>query len=471
MDNLLHTLADFVGAVDPQRIPPTVTKEVIRHTLDTVGCGAGGLASSTMSVVREVSQGVTGPMVASTYGSEEKVLIDFAALVNGTANRYLDFNDFGTSGHPSDMISAILAVAEASGASGRDVVAGVYIAYEIASTLAEAVPKDLPWDQGIFCALGVAGAASKILGLDQVKTRHALSLAAVPNVSMRVTRFGELSAWKASAAPYACMQALTAVRLAAAGMAGPSEPFEGNKGIFENVWPAFELHLTPDFSRPTGIERSSLKQYGACYWAQVGVDLIHGLRRGIDLNDISSIEIDTCHTAWFVIGGGSGDAAQRWRPQTRETADHSLPFLMATMLADGEIGEQSFSAARLKDESFLSLVAKISVSERTDLTARATRDTCPTEVRITLTSGELLTDEREFPKGHPMNPMDDDEVIEKFREFVGSVLPARELDSLQRQLLQLPELNDLELIGDLLRKFKKNVTPVTTNNCQTLDTV
>ena len=471
MDSLLNTLVAFVAEVDPARLPESVTQAVTHHVLDTVGCGAGGFDSPAAKVTREVSHGVSGPMVASMYGSSEKILIDAVALANGTANRYLDFNDFGTSGHPSDMIPAIFAVAEANGATGSEFVAGVYIAYEIASALAEAVPEGMAWDQGLYCALGVAAAASKIAGLNVVQTANALSLAIVPNVSMRVTRFGELSAWKAAAAPYACSSALTAVRLAAAGMTGPPEPFVGKNGIFENVWPAFELQLHCDFSKPTGIERSSLKSYGACYWAQVGVYLSSQLRQRVDIHQVQTIEVETCHSAWYVIGGGSGDAAQRWRPKTRETADHSLPFLMASMFVDGDITERSFSDERLNDEGFLSFVAKISVTERGDLSAQATRDTCPTEVSVHLVDGAVLKVRQEFPKGHPANPMCEDEIVEKFRKFTEAVLLPPEVEELKSLLLGIGEAVSLEPIAILLRKFRTRDEVKAVNYCQTIDSV
>jgi 2-methylcitrate dehydratase len=367
------------------------------------------------------------------------------------------------------MIPAMLAMAEATGASGRDVVACVYIAYEIASRLAESVPPDTPWDQGLYCSLGVAGALSKMTGLSPEKTAHALSLVAVSAVPLRVTRFGELSQWKAAAAPYATMGGILAARLAAHGMTGPPEPFEGKNGLFEKVWPAFELDLTPRHDAASGIERSSLKKFGACYWAQVGIDIMDELRRDLVPSDVVAIEVYTCRTSWYVIGGGSGDAEQRWRPPTRETADHSLPFLMATMLVDGEIGEDSFDASRRTDAEFLSVVDRISVAERADLSERATRDSCPTEVRVRLSNGEVLSMTRDYPRGHPRSPMNDTDLIAKFRAFVSAALPTAEVDELQELLWNLPSLSDLNRLGELIRQFgmDKNSPPP----AETIDTL
>lgn len=456
MDRLMRSLVDFVFEASFDRIPARDVTEVVRHTLDTIGCGAGGYTSHAAGVTRAVANGITGPLTASVYGEAEKVLVDYAALCNGTANRYLDFNDFGTSGHPSDMIPAILSMAEAASLSGQDVVTGVYIAYEIATRLADSVPRDGSWDQGVYCCLGVAGALSKMLGLSREQTAHAFSLALVPGIPLRVTRFGELSQWKAAAGPYSTMTAMVAVRLAANGMSGPGKPFEGKNGMFEKAWPVFELDLSCRPGGGSGIERSSLKQFGACYWTQVGVGIMHTLRAGLSPADVSAIEVDTCHTAWYMVAGGSGDSEQRWRPGTRETADHSLPFLLATMLVDGEIGEESFRADRLIDEQFLDLVARISVRERADLSLQAAPDTCPTEIRILLSDGTVLSEKQEYPRGHPRNPMTNEDVNAKFSAFAHRVLPADEAEELQSLLWQLPGLANLDRVAELLRMFRSS---------------
>lgn len=452
MDQLLKSLVDFVDGVTFAELSTTTVAEVVRHTVDTVGCGAGGVWSTPAAAARAVVAGSGGPMLASVYGQQDRVLVDFAAFANGTANRYLDFNDFGSSGHPSDMIPAILGMAEASGASGADVVCGVYIAYEIATRLAESVPPDGTWDQGLYCSLGVAGALSKILRLSPEQTANALSLAIVPSLPLRVTRFGELSEWKAAATAHATMTASFAVRLAAEGLTGPPEPFEGKYGVFEGAWPSFDLDFASTKARPA-IERASLKQFGACYWGQVAIDIAVQLRRQVDLARIASLEVATCRAAWRVIGGGLGDADQKWRPSTRETADHSMPFLVASALIDGRIDESTFADGRLADPDLLALMDRTTVVERDDLTERSTRDRCPTEITMHLLDGSTLRREQDFPHGHPANPMDDHEVRVKFENFVGRVLPRPAVVELSSLLWDLASLKNLDRVARLFRDF------------------
>lgn len=451
MDAALSSIVDFIDGVNPNAVEVATTEQVVRHVVDTIACGGGGVRSAPARIARTVTEGASGSLVASTYGMQHKVLVDAAAFANATANRYLDFNDFGSSGHPSDMIPAVLAMAEAVGASGTETVAAIAIAYAIATDLAESVPSTGGWDQGVFSSLGVAGALAKLLRLDRERTANALSLAIVPSVPLKVTRFGELSEWKAAAVPHASMTASFAVRLAQAGMSAPPAPFSGRFGLFEQVWPEFTPSLGEHALR--AIERSSLKRFGACYWGQVAIDIAVGLREEIGQSRISAVHVASSDAAVRVIGGGIGDRAEKWRPPTRETADHSMPFLVASALRDGVIDESTFDVGQLADPDRLALMDRITVVADETLTARSTRDRCPTYVKITLEDGRILTREQDFPRGHPQNPMSDGEIRQKFDLLISDVLNAADASALADLLWSLPTLPNLDAIGALLRRF------------------
>jgi 2-methylcitrate dehydratase len=451
MDSLLTALVDFIDATDFDSLTPGAVNGVVRHTMDTVGCGAGGFASEPAGVAREIVRGSGGALVGSVYGEPQPILVDQVAFANTTANRYLDFNDFGVSGHPSDMIPALLAMAEATGGAGADVVTAIHIAYEVATRLAEAVPPDGGWDQGVYCTLGVAAGQAKLLQLSRTQIGHALSLAVIPSIPLRVTRFGELSEWKAAATGHAAMTATFAVRLAAAGMSGPAEPFEGKDGLLERIWPTFDLSLKP--ADPAAIERASLKRHPACYWGQVPVDLVLELRQRAALCDIVSIDVATCMNAWRSIGGGRGDAAEKWRPMTRETADHSMPYLMAAAFVDGCLSDAAFTSERLTDPGMHSIMDRISVLEDTDLTSRATRDSCPTELTLRLADGSTVSAAADVPRGHVTNPLTDDEIRSKFDLLAARALPLDRASELAELLLRLPDLADLDELATLFRGF------------------
>jgi 2-methylcitrate dehydratase len=454
MDQVLRSIVDFTREVNYESLSAGTVSRVIRHTADTVGCGAGGFGSRPARIAREMASGVSGPLVASVYGLPDKALVDAAAFANVSANRNLDFNDFGLSGHPSDMIAALFAMAEATGATGPDVICAVYLAYEIATALAEASPlSERGWDQGLYCSIAAAAAMARLLRLDAGETANAVSLAVVPSLPLRATRSGELSEWKGSATAHALMTASFAVRLAARGMSGPPDPFEGKDGLFDKALPPFKVTFGAQASKPAAIERASLKRYPACFWGQTGIEAMLRLRAQIDPGRVESVEVATCHAAFWVVGGGRGDAQEKWNPPTRETADHSLPYMLAVALLDGSIDDDSFSDQRREDAAVLAAMRRIKVTESRELTRRAGPDICPTQVTIATADGHRLGEVCDIPRGHPDNPMTDVEVRDKFDGLLARVLPPAQGAELADRLWGLADTSSLEPLGRLLRSF------------------
>src|SRR5262245_46501480 len=175
-------------------------------------------------------------MLTRILGTRDNSAPDMAGFANGVMVRYLDYNDSYFSpggGHPSDMIPAVLALADPLGRDGRTVMTAIVLAYEVFCRLFDQVAAgELGWDQGIFSVIGAASAAGKVMGLDRQSMAQALSLAVVPNLPLGVTRSGELAMWKGCAAASATRAAIFAVQLAHQGMTGPEAPFEGRRGLW-----------------------------------------------------------------------------------------------------------------------------------------------------------------------------------------------------------------------------------------------
>ena len=299
----------------------------------------------------------------------------------------------------------------------------------------------------MYCSLGIAAGQAKILRLPREKIGHALVLAAVPSVPLRVTRFGELSEWKAAATGHAAMTATFAVRLAAAGMSGPSEPFQGKDGLLERVWPTFDLHA--DTSGPVGDRASQPQTASGVLLGSGPGGLGHGAARPCRRWRDCSDRRGDLRERVALDRGGRGDAAEKWRPPTRETADHSMPYLMAAVFVDGELSERGLHAARgcATRSCSRSWIASAS-SSVTDLTARATRDSCPTELTVTpQRTVRRCRRPRTCPRGHQANPMSDDEVSAKFATLAPHALPAAQAGELGSSCWHLAELASLERVA------------------------
>jgi 2-methylcitrate dehydratase len=415
---------------------------------------------------RNVAKRVTAEPGAHFLGGARPSSPELAAFVNGVLFRYLDYNDTYLSlepAHPSDNFAAVLAAAEVAGRGGRELITATVIAYEIQCRLCDAASiRARGWDHVTYGAFSTSAAAARLLGLDAAKITQALNLAGTPNVTLRQTRAGELSEWKGCAFANASRNGVFAALLAAEGLTGPSPIFEGEMGFWKQVSGEFSLEKLagakpsdPDagsvrVASPDDddfmIKRTSIKYWPAEYHSQSAIHAALELRKQIpDVSQIDRIDIASFDAAVDIIGKDP----EKWRPQTRETADHSLPYCTAVALVDGDVTLDSFSDARLKDESLLELVSRIKIHRDAGLTARYPRG-IPNRITVTLKDGTQLTEENEFPRGHDRNPMDDLEVEQKFRRLATGVLD-EETQSLV--VKQCWELETLTGVGDLLGLF------------------
>jgi 2-methylcitrate dehydratase len=309
------------------------------------------------------------------------------------------------------------------------VVASV-IAYEIQCRLCDAASiRKHGWDHVTYGAFSAGAAAARLLGLDQAGITQALNLAGTPNVALRQTRAGELSEWKGCAFANASRNALFAALLAAQGLTGPAPLFEGEMGFFKQVSGPFEIaRLCGETAgdRDFMINKTSIKCWPAEYHSQSAIHAALELRARLeDPALIAAIDIHTFDVAADIIGKDP----EKWRPRTRETADHSLPYCTAVALVDGDVTLDSFAPGRLRDPALLELVSRVRVHRDKALSARYPRG-IPNRVELTLKDGRKLAAENEFPRGHDQNPMGDDEVEAKFRRMAAGRLDPAAQDRL-----------------------------------------
>ena len=231
MDATARFLSAYAASLDYRDLPPDTVHEARRRILDSVGCALGGFAAEPCRIARDLAPALEGQGAARILGTSQATTPDMAAFANTAMIRYLDCNDSFVSpggGHPSDMLPAVLAAAEVAGASGREVITALVLAYEIYGQFAARfATREKGWDQGLFIGPGSACAAGKVMGLPEAQLAHALSMTAVSQVPLGQTRVGELSMWKGCATAMAVRNGVFASLLARGGLEGPPEPFEG----------------------------------------------------------------------------------------------------------------------------------------------------------------------------------------------------------------------------------------------------
>ena len=370
--------------------------------------------------------------------------------------RHLDCNDayftaHGGGGHPSDLIGVALAVGEAVGASGYDVLRSIVLGYEVNGALASGVwLRQRGWDQGLNIVAAAAMMAGDLLHLDHDQLHNALALAVTPHVPVRQTRIGHLSMWKGCATAGAVRNGVFSALLASRGMTGPPEPYTGRSGIWELVTGEFELTLPLRADRAI-VEDTSIKMRPAEFNAQAAIDLASDLHGQFAIDDVSDIEIATYWLAWHEIGMDEA----KWDPHNRETADHSLPYLVAVALVDGDVDSDSCGPQRLADPALRPLLKRIRVVERPEYTERFPAE-FNVQITVTLHDGSTLVRHAAVPHGHPRDPASDAEVDAKFDNMVAGRRAAERETCVQvRQLARgVAEAKDLSALAELLRGLR-----------------
>ena len=455
MDRTTEMLSAYACGLSYEELGPAVVEQVKRTLVDTMGCAIGGFDSEPAEIARRLSDGMAGGMPSRIVGTSRNTSQDMAAFANGVAVRYLDCNDSYFSpggGHPSDMIPAVLAVADPLKRGGPAVITAIALAYEVFCRLSdEVVASDLGWDQGIFSVIGAVCGAAHLMGLNEEQTGNAISLAITPHLPLGVTRTGELSMWKGCAAASASRSAVFAAQLAANGMSGPGEPFEGRRGLWEQAAgrevcvPDFPLGKARRDDDPFRITRTIFKAYPSQIHTQAPIGLALELREDIALGEIRNVHIDT----YKVAASTASSEPEKWDPKTRETADHSIPWLVASALLDGPVTPASFADDRIASQAIRDVMSRMTLVEEPEFTERYPGEyNC--RITLTLSDGSTRTAHTAWPRGHRSNPMSDAEVEGKFRNFAGTALTSDQCDEALGAIRSLDKLQNLEPLLDSL---------------------
>lgn len=450
MTTLVEQLSAYAAHLRYEDLPPEVVHQAKRLIVDTIGCALGGYDGEPSRIAREVAGEVTSRNPATIMVSGQRTSPELAAFANGVMIRYLDFNDgytsTGESGHPSDSIAAVVAVAELMKRSGREAIVATVLAYEVFCRVCDAVDlKPLGWDHVTVGGMASTAAAAKLLGLPAPQVAQAFNLGIAPNIALYQTRIGHVSMWKGCAYANASRNAVFAARLAGRGMTGPSPIFEGVGGYFKAVSRApFELAQFGGRGQPFKIMECSIKRFPLGQYSQTVVEAALQVRAEIGSpSDIAEVEIETVTTAIRLMAGDP----DKWEPATRETADHSMPYTVAVALIYGDVEEKHFDDEYLTDPAIRALTRRVKV-RASDEADRRMPEAMLCRLTAVTKSGHRHTAVVEYHKGHYRNPMSESEVEAKFRKLAVKSLSRSGADRLLQSLWRLEDVRDA---GEIVR--------------------
>ncbi|MGI8437385.1 MAG: MmgE/PrpD family protein [Chthoniobacterales bacterium] len=453
--SLAHTLADYACSLQFEDLSANVVHEVKRRLIDSFGCALGAWNAEPCTVARTVVSDFSAKNGATVIGTSHKAPPDWAAFANGCCIRYFDYNDTYLSkepAHPSDNFAAVLAIGESVGATGKEIILATAIAYEVQCRLCDAASiRAKGWDHPTYGAFSTALACAKLMKLDAERTRHAINIAGVAGMGMRQSRVGELSHWKGVAFANAARHGVYSALLARAGMTGPAPIFEGQMG-FEKQLGVSLGNLTPIFQKTAEaipgegpasmILKTSIKYWPAEYHSQSAIEAALHLRNQIpDLKQVKSMVIESHDASVDIIGS----EPEKWRPQERETADHSLPYITAVALIDGEVTDKQFEPKRFTETGIISFLQNVKVERNDELTALYA-NAVANIVHVTLADGTTLTKRVDFPLGNANNRLKDSELEGKFLNLAAPKIGKDAADKVMELGWKLDEATDVSKI-------------------------
>ncbi|WP_193509032.1 MmgE/PrpD family protein [Cryobacterium sp. BB736] len=465
-DQLAWKIAEV--ATDPVEVTPEATDMVINRIIDNAAVATASLTRAPVVAARSQAEAHPYQPGATVFGlaSDRRLSPEWAAWANGVAVRELDYHDTFLAAdysHPGDNIPPILAVAQHTGRGGADLVRGLVTGYEIQVDLVKAISLHKhKIDHVAHLGPSAAAGIGTLLGLDTETIYQAIGQALHTTTATRQSRKGEISTWKAHAPAFAGKMAVEAVDRAMRGQTSPTPIYEGEDGVIAWLLDGPDAHYEVPLPERGETRRAILdsytKEHSAEYQAQALIDLARKLHRehpALTAEQVKSIVIHTSHHTHYVIGSGANDPQKYDPTASRETLDHSIPYIFTVALQDGAWHHvDSYAPERAARPDTVALWNKVTTLEDPEWTRRY-HSTDPAEkafggrVEIELVDGTRIVDEIAVADAHPLGarPFAREQYVAKFRTLADGVLEPAEIERFLDVAQRLPELSAAELAG------------------------
>jgi 2-methylcitrate dehydratase len=440
---LAQRMAAFAIDLTWEDLPQEAIDSAKIAIADTLASAIGAVDQPAVKLLRNYAVARSNRSIATVLGSSERIDPSLATLVNSTAARDLDANDlYATApgrdtGHFSDAIPALLAISEQQKSTGRERILATVIAYEIQAALAEGY---LWMDRGLHSvsqvAWAVPAAAGRLMGLTQQEIVNAIGLSGSTGgliLQSWLKPSKNIPMLKGASAGFAAMRGIEAIELAKAGFTAPPDALET---LFDR------LESDADYTRFARLEdreqfaitRNIIKRYPAQIYTQSAIEAAIELSGKID--SVDNIAVATLYGHRNLAAGVQGSGAA-YTPETRETADHSTPFVVAVGLRDGDLTPSSYKGEPWRDEDLLDLMRRIDLVIDPDLDAAFDNERkLGCRLIVEMIDGTVFETSVEQPEGHPDRPMSNETLQRKMAGLVGEQRTAGLIDRVD----QLPEM-------------------------------
>ncbi len=450
MDKTLRRIGSYAASLSLEDLPSSTIRSVKHKFIDTLGCVLCAYLWEPCKRARSVCFPMESGLTARVLGSLFRTTPEMAAFANSTMGRAADFNDsyrIKRATHTSDAIPAVLAMGEALHADGKHLITSIALAYEMGLLFTEKLGTLKDWnpDPCAFAAtFGSAMGVGKILGLNQEQFSNAASMALVANVNLGSRLTGEHSMYKEIYAGVSARQGIFAALMARVGITGPSETIEGENGLSTMV-DSITIEPLGGKGVQFAVERAIMKPYPARDALQLPIKVATEVRKRVPPEKIKSVHIWTTRAPANVTKA----VPEVWAPKTKETADHSMPFVVAAALVDGDVNVDTYTRERFLDKDVLDMIAKLKIEEDPEFTKQSPGK-FNSRFKVETVSGETFTLHQVFTLDELRAEWTDEAVEAKFRRNVRDLLTPHQIQTSLDLMWHLDEVKDVTQIVDQL---------------------
>jgi 2-methylcitrate dehydratase len=453
MSSVLETMAKFTYELTYEDLDATTIQTCKRFILDSLGCAFGGSTTHDIQIMSEFYSEIGGKPEASVINAAQKIPMIHACLLNSLMIRALDYNDIyweQDPSHPSDLIPAALTPAEYLHKTGKELITAIVLGYEWEMRLCEfALPgiRERKWHHATLTQFAAPLTAGKIVGLTPEKLVQATGISASHNFTPGAVTAGKLTMMKNAVDPMAVQAGLIGALLAQRGYQGPEHILEGKEGFIDSFGGTFDLSLlTQGLGENFRINRCSMKAFPteALTHSPISAVLKMIKLEKLKKEDIAKVDIRTVARAADILADPS-----KYDPQTRETADHSLPYCVAAAIVDGAVTPRSFSDENLFNKEIRAFLQKIKVvaDSKFEKTFPALKQAGVSIHTYDKRSFQLEVD---YPLGDYREPMDDQVLLAKFDAMVLPLAEKEKRDRIVDTIENLERVDDVAELAGLL---------------------
>ncbi len=396
-----------------------------RFLLDSVGCALGGYQQHDVVIALEVLDEIAGPGTATVIGTGKRMDAVSASLANALMIRCMDYNDIywkQDPSHPSDIFPAAMACCERTGGDGRELIVGLVLGHEFEMRLCEAAfpgIRERGWHHATLTAFVSPIVAARMLHLDWTKMQHAIGISACARATFGAVTAGKLTMMKNTVDPLATQSGVFAALLAEKGYSGPEHVLEGKEGLTHCFGPQWKLNvLTDGLGESWRIPHCGMKAFPTEALTHTPISAVLALVKD---NDLKPDDVVKVHIRTTARGADILSDASKYDPHTKETADHSLPYVVAAAIAERQVTPLQFTMEKIMDPAIRAQLNKIVVVADPEI-EKLFPALQRVVVTIHTTDGHELCKQLDYPKGDPRNPLTDNEVEEKFEALAGPVM-------------------------------------------------